>query len=70
MTIQPGDIVEFVGCSGEQIRWGSNDDPRSFLIIGKEYFAESVEEHSWHTKIKIRGKMGLFNSNCFKERPK
>jgi len=70
MTIQPGDIVEYIGCTNEQIRLGSNDDPRSFLIIGKEYFVESVEETSWNTKIKIKGKMGLFNSVCFKERPK
>ena len=36
--IEPGDIVEYIGCSKEQIRWGNNDDPaQSFLIVGREY---------------------------------
>ena len=44
--MKKGDIVEYVGCSDEQVKWGSNDDPRSFLIIGKHYTIEKVEVHS------------------------
>ena len=63
--MKKNDIVEYIGCSQEQINWGNNDDPRSFLIIGKEYTIEKVDVHSQHTKIKLYNKMGWFNSVCF-----
>lgn len=63
---QVGDVVEYIGCGEEQILWGNNDDPRSFLIVGKEYTIEYVEVHSQHTKIRLQHKMGMFNSVCFK----
>ena len=64
--MKEGDIVQYTGCTKEQIRWGNNDDPRSLLIVGKEYTIEKVEVHSQHTKVKLRHKMGMFNSVCFK----
>jgi hypothetical protein len=64
--MKEGDIVQYTGCTKEQIRWGNNDDPRSLLIVGKEYAIEKVEVHSQHTKVKLRHKMGMFNSVCFK----
>jgi len=64
--MKEGDIVQYTGCTKEQIRWGNNDDPRSFLILGREYTIEKVEVHSQHTKVKLRHKMGMFNSVCFK----
>jgi len=60
-----GDIVKFLGCSQEQIRWGSNDDPTGILIVGDKYFVEKVSVHSQHTKIELRGVRGKFNSACF-----
>ena len=63
--MKKNDIVEYIGCSQEQINWGNNDDPRSFLIVGKEYTIEKVDVHSQHTKIKLYNKMGWFNSVCF-----
>jgi len=63
--MKKNDVVEYIGCSEEQIRWGNNDDPRSFLIVGKEYIIEKVEVHRQHTKIKLYNKMGWFNSVCF-----
>tara|TARA_Y100000004_G_scaffold183043_1_gene230412 strand:- start:75 stop:500 length:426 start_codon:yes stop_codon:yes gene_type:complete len=63
--MKKNDIVEYLGCSQEQINWGNNDDPRSFLIVGKEYTIEKVDVHSQHTKIKLYNKMGWFNSVCF-----
>ena len=35
--MKKNDVIEYTGCSEEQIRWGNNDDPTSHLIIGKEY---------------------------------
>ena len=64
--MKKNDVVEYVGCSIEQIKWGNNEDPRSFLIVGREYVIEKVFVHSQHTKVKVYGKMGLFNSLCFK----
>ena len=63
--MKKNDTVEYLGCSDEQVRWGNNDDPRSFLIVGKEYRIEKVDVRSQHTKIKLYNKMGWFNSVCF-----
>ena len=66
--IEPGDIVEYIGCSKEQIRWGNNDDPtQSFLIVGREYIVEDVEVHRQHTKLTVLNKSGRFNSVCFRK---
>jgi hypothetical protein len=62
MTV--GDVVEFVGCSKEQINWGNNDDTKN-LNIGNRYIIEGVEVHRSHTKIKLQGIVGMFNSVCF-----
>jgi len=63
--MEKNNIVEYTGCSQEQIRWGNNDDPRSYLIIGREYIIEKVDVRSQHTKIKRYNTMGWFNSVCF-----
>lgn len=48
--------------SEEQMDWGSNDDTREFLEVGKIY--EATEEvHSYHTKYIIDEKE--FNSVVF-----
>jgi hypothetical protein len=64
--MKKNDTVEYLGCSDEQVKWGNNDDPRSFLIVGTEYKIEKVDVHRQHTKIKLYNKMGWFNSVCFK----
>ena len=46
----------------DQKEWGSNDDTKDGLKIGKEYDAVK-EVHDWHTKIIIGGKK--YNSVCF-----
>ena len=63
--MKKNDTVEYTGCSDEQVRWGNNDDPRSFLIVGKHYEIEKVDVRSQHTKIKLYNKIGWFNSVCF-----
>ena len=63
--MKKNDTVEYTGCSDEQVKWGNNDDPRSFLIVGKHYEIEKVDVRSQHTKIKLYNKMGWFNSVCF-----
>lgn len=58
--------VKFVGCSKEQIMWGSNDALNEILEIGKMYEVEKVETHSWHTKYYLKEFPGKkFNSVCF-----
>ena len=64
--MEKNNIVEYIGCSQEQIRWGNNDDPTLSLVVGKDYTIEKVDVHSQHTKIKLYNKVGWFNSVCFK----
>lgn len=52
--------------SDEQVRWGSNDDPRGVLVVGRVYELDREPEvHSWHTKLHIGGKR--YNSVNFRE---
>ena len=62
-----GDKVKFLGCDEEQVRWGSNDNPKGILFEGDVYYVERVEIHSWHTKLYLRGFQGKFNSVCFEK---
>lgn len=63
-----GETVRFIGCSQEQVTWGSgNTDPKGILIIGDKYYVEKVEVHSYHTKLHLRGVIGKFNSICFEK---
>jgi len=64
-NINVGDRVQFLGCSSEQINWGSNDDPNPLLEVGYVYHVEYVEVHRQHTKIQLKGIKGKFNSVCF-----
>lgn len=68
--MKAGDYVKFLGCSKEQINWGSNDDPNPLLFVGDTYYVEKVDIHSQHTKIELRGVVGRFNSVCFEIIPK
>lgn len=63
--MKPGDSVTFLGCSLHQINWGNNDDPNPILEEGCTYVIESVNVRSQHTKIKLVGYDGWFNSVCF-----
>ena len=65
MNIKVGDTVKFLGCSKEQIQWGSNDNPNDVLFVGDRYYVEHMYVHSQHTKIELRGVKGKFNSVCF-----
>ena len=68
MELRAGDTVKFIGCTIEQVRWGSNDDPNGILIVGDRYYVEHVHVHSQHTKIELRGVLNMkFNSVCFQK---
>ena len=67
MEFSVGDTVTFLGCTKEQILWGNNDDPNPILLRNDLYYVEHVEIHSQHTKIKLRGIEGKFNSVCFEK---
>lgn len=62
-----GDFVRFVKASDAQVNWGSNDDPRLILNTTDIYQIEYVEEHSWHTKIYLKGIKGKFNNVSFEK---
>lgn len=60
--------VRFKGCTEDQIRWGSNDDPNGLLTPGEVYEVEKIDVHTWHTKYILKGFPGrVFNSVCFEE---
>ena len=59
-----GDKVTYHGWTEEQVRWGNNDTPY-MLIVGRQYFIESVEKHDHHTKVSLKGILGKFNSVHF-----
>lgn len=66
-NFEKGDLVKFLGCSSEQIKWGNNDDPNKILTVNNQYFVEKVEVHSMHTKLTLMGFFGKFNSVCFEK---
>lgn len=63
--LKKNDLVSFISCSKHQIQWGNNDDPNPILTEGETYQIEDVDIHSYHTKIKLKGYDGWFNSVCF-----
>ncbi len=65
--IVAGDLVRFLGCSEEQVRWGDNDDPNPILLLGTVYHIREVETHSCYTKVSLEGIQGRFNSVCFEK---
>lgn len=60
-------LLRYVGCSDYQANWGGCDDPRTILESGTIYHAAKFEVHSSHTKVKLTGLKGLYNSVCFEE---
>ena len=64
-NFKKGDKVIFISATDDQVKWGSNDDPRKILEEDKIYEIESIEVHHWHTKIKLAGVQGRFNSVHF-----
>lgn len=67
--MKTGDKVIFIGATMDQVRWGGNNDPNEFLKKGDLVEIESVEVHSWHTKVYLKGIKGKFNSVSFKPKP-
>ena len=60
--------VIYEGSDDEQVRWGSNDDPRGVLTEGDMYKVKYTEPHTWHTKYILYAFPNLrFNSVCFRE---
>jgi hypothetical protein len=57
----------YTGATDAQVRWGGNSDPRGVLIEGRAYTLEHLDVHTWHTKIKLVGIDGWFNSACFED---
>lgn len=49
-----GTIIKFIGASDDQVKWGSNDDPRDFLILNETYTIDHTEIHGYHTKVILK----------------
>ena len=49
-----GDRVRCISLNEASMRWGSNDDPRGRLELGKVYTVDFTEVHSWHTKVYLK----------------
>jgi hypothetical protein len=45
--------------------WGNCEPIKGNLEVGKEYEIEYIEEHTWHTKIYLKGFKNPFNSVHF-----
>lgn len=60
-----GETIRYVGASDAQVNWGGCDDPRPLMKEGDEFIVYDVERHSWHTKVRLKGVEGQFNSVCF-----
>ena len=64
--MKAGDKVIYTGCTEAQQGWGSNDSPEEKgLVVGNVYEVDSIEVHTWHTKVTIKDVAGRFNSVCF-----
>ena len=59
--------VKYIGASDEQVRFGNGSDPRPVLTVGKIYDLESRDMYPSHTKFKLVGVEGKFNSVWFEE---
>jgi len=59
------ETVVFDGASDEQVAWCGGSDPRGKFVVGTEYEVEDRRVSGWHTKIKLKGFDGWFNSVCF-----
>lgn len=58
--------VRFIGSSPEQVRWGGNDDPVAAGVkSGVLYDVVDIEVHTMHTKLRLHGIEGQFNSVSF-----
>jgi len=57
--------LRYIGADDAQVAWGGNDDPRGVLTEGEIYEVQSMDVHSWHTKVRLVGFDGVFNSVCF-----
>tara|TARA_R110000803_G_scaffold210841_2_gene284362 strand:- start:8580 stop:8834 length:255 start_codon:yes stop_codon:yes gene_type:complete len=64
----PNLYYRFVGAIDAQVRWGSNDDPRNYMIKGGWYKVKTLEVHGWYTKVGFEIFPGLmFNSSSFEK---
>ena len=62
-----GDKIRLVNDSTDISNWGSGESARDKLIMRGVYEVEDVRVHSWHTKLKLKGIDGWFNSAHFEK---
>ena len=59
--------VRYLGCSEHQMNWGGCDNPLNKLYTNHIYTVVTEEVHPLHTKYKLLGIAGKFNSVCFEK---
>ena len=59
--------LKYIGTDDAQVKWGGNADPRGVLTEGEIYQLERQDVRSFHTKVKLVGIDGWFNSVSFEE---
>jgi len=60
--------VKFIGCSQDQVNYGSHDDPNGILEIGKVYSLLKVKKFALHVRYILEEFPDLgFNSACFED---
>lgn len=58
--------VRLIKSTDDQVRWGGNNDPyKAGMQDGVIYDVIDIEIHSLHTKIRLHGYEGQFNSASF-----
>jgi hypothetical protein len=58
--MKKGDKVKCI--SDYENHWGNCEQIKNNLVVGEVYEVEKVEEHSWHTKVWLKGYKNPFNS--------
>jgi len=62
---KPGTKVVFIGCSNDQLRWGSHTGRPELLNVGGAYTVKRTEVHSSYTKVFLEETEGSFPSVSF-----
>lgn len=54
INVPKGTKVKFRKHDDVMRKWGSNDETRGTLKVGRTYTVDHTEVHSWHTKVYLQ----------------
>lgn len=67
MNFKKNEIIQYYMPNQAAVNWGNNDDPEKTLVLNEYYEISEIEEHTWHTKLILKGIEGKFNSVHFRK---